>query len=78
MDKTIRCTVCTWRGTVAEAAAVRVQPAPLPPALEELQHAYAEKQAEEEQLSGHHRLPNCPQCGHHTLAAKMHRSHAAV
>jgi hypothetical protein len=77
MDKAIRCTVCTWRGTVAEAAAVRVQAAPLPPALEELQHAYAEKQAEEAQLGGHH-LPNCPQCGNHTLASKLHRSHAAV
>jgi hypothetical protein len=77
MDKTIRCTVCTWRGTVAEAAAVRVQAAPLPPALEELQHAYAEKQAEDEQLGGH-RLPHCPVCGNHTLSVKMHRSHAAV
>lgn len=78
MDKAIRCTVCTWRGTVSEAAAVRVQPAPLPPQLEEIQRAYEEKQVEEEQLGGHHRLPTCPQCGHHVLPVKLHRSSAAV
>jgi hypothetical protein len=77
MDKTLRCTVCTWRGAWAEAAAVRVQPAGLPPALQELQHAYEEKQLEEEQLGGH-RVPGCPVCGHHTLPVKMHRHHAAV
>ena len=77
MDKAIRCTVCTWRGTVSEAAAVRVQPAPLPPGLEEIQRAYEEKQLEEEQLGGH-RLPACPQCGHHCVATKLHRSSAAV
>lgn len=77
MDKSIRCTICTWRGTVNEAAAVRVQPTPLAPQLEEIQRAYEEKQAEEEALGGH-RLPNCPQCGHHTVLAKMHRSHAAI
>ena len=77
MDKTLRCTVCTWRGAWAEAAAVRVQPAPLPPALEELQRAYEEKQQEEEHLSGH-RPPPCPQCGNHTLPVKLHRSSAAV
>ena len=77
MDKTLRCTVCTWRGAWAEAAAVRVQPTELPPALEEIQQAYEEKQAEEEQLGGH-RLPSCPVCGHHLVSAKLHRSHAAV
>jgi len=77
MDKTLRCTICTWRGTVAEAAAVRVQAAPLPPALEELQRAYAEKAAEEEALGGH-RLPNCPVCGNHTLHVHLRRSHAAM
>jgi hypothetical protein len=77
MDKMIRCTVCPWRGTVAEAAAVRVQAAPLPPPIEEIQHAIGEKQAEEEQLGGH-RFPNCPVCGNHTLAVKLHRHHAAV
>jgi hypothetical protein len=77
MDKTIRCTVCTWRGTMAEAAAVRVQPAPLPPALEEIQRAIAEKQAEEEHIGGH-RPPNCPVCGNCTLPVKLHRHHAAV
>jgi hypothetical protein len=77
MDKMIRCTLCTWRGTTAEAAAVRVQPAPLPPALEEIQRIYAEKQAEEAQLGGH-QFPRCPVCGNHTVAVKLHRSHAAM
>ncbi|MGH7270042.1 MAG: hypothetical protein ACREJ3_06385, partial [Polyangiaceae bacterium] len=77
MDKTLRCTICSWRGAWEEAAATRVQPAPLPPALEELQHAYEEKQIEDEQLGGH-RLPACPQCGHHTVAVKLHRAHAAA
>jgi hypothetical protein len=78
MDKSIRCTICTWRGTIAEASAVRVQAAPLPPQLEEIQRAYEEKQLEEEALGGHARLPACPQCGNHTVVVKMHRSHAAV
>ena len=77
MDKALRCTVCTWRGISSEAAAVRVQPQPLPPQLEEIQRAYEEKQAEEEQLGGH-RPPPCPQCGHHLVHVHMHRSHAAV
>jgi len=77
MDKTLRCTICTWRGAWAEAASVRVQPVELPPQLEEIQRAYEEKQVTDEQLGGH-RPPSCPQCGHHTLAVHMHRSHAAV
>ena len=47
------------------------------PQLEEIQRAYEEKQMEEEQLGGH-RPPACPQCGHHTVAVKLHRSHAAT
>ena len=77
MDKTLRCTVCTWRGAWAEAAAVRVQPAPLPPALADIQHAYDEKQADEEALGGH-RPPMCPNCGNHTVHVKLARGHAAV
>ncbi len=77
MDKTLRCTVCPWRGAWTEAAAVRVQPAPLPPALEEIQRGYEEKQAEEEHLGGH-RPPCCPQCGNHTVTVKLHRHSAAV
>jgi hypothetical protein len=49
-----------------------VQPGPLDPALEEIQRQYEEKQAEDEKLSGH-RVPNCPSCGHHLLATKLHR-----
>lgn len=77
MEKALRCTVCTWRGTVAEASATRVQPVELPAALMEVQRGYEEKQAEEEHLSGH-RNPACPQCGHHTVGVKLHRSHAAA
>jgi hypothetical protein len=75
MEKTLRCTVCTWRGSWAEAAAVRVQPRPLDPSLEEIQHMYEERQAEEEKLGGH-RVPRCPVCGWHTLPVKLHRSAA--
>jgi hypothetical protein len=77
MEKSLRCTICTWRGSWAEAAAVRVQPSPLPPGLEEVQHAYEEKQLEEEQLAGH-RPPYCPVCGHHTLPTHLKRGHAAA
>jgi hypothetical protein len=54
-----------------------VQAAALPPALEEIQRAYEEKQSEEEQLGGH-RPPSCPVCGNHTVPVKLHRHHAAV
>jgi len=77
MDKTLRCTVCTWRGTWSEAASTRVQPGRLSPQLEELQHAYEEKQLEDEHLGGQ-RPPSCPSCGHHLIAVKLHRSHAAT
>jgi hypothetical protein len=77
MDKSLRCTVCTWRGVWAEAAAGRVQPTPLDPALEEIQQAYEEKQIEEEQL-GSPRTPPCPVCGHHLVPVKLHRNYAAV
>jgi hypothetical protein len=75
MEKSLRCTVCTWRGSWAEAAATRVQPKPLDAALEEIQRMYEEKQTEDEKLSGH-RVPHCPSCGHHLVATKLHRSAA--
>jgi len=56
----------------------RVQAAELPPALEEIQRAYEEKQVEAEQLSGEPRPPRCPVCGNHTVASKLHRSAAAI
>jgi len=77
MDKMLRCTVCTWRGTWSEAASTRAQPQPLAPQLEELQRAYEEKQTEEEHLGGQ-RPPACPVCGHHLVAVKLHRNHAAT
>jgi hypothetical protein len=75
MEKSLRCTVCTWRGSWAEAAAVRVQPRALDESAMQLQAMYEEKQAEEERLGGH-RVPTCPACGHHTLPVKLHRSAA--
>jgi hypothetical protein len=77
MDKTLRCTVCTWRGAWAEAASVRVHPTPIAAGLEEIQRAYEEKQQIEEQLGGH-RPPPCPQCGHHTVPVHLKRSHAII
>jgi hypothetical protein len=78
MDNIVRCTICSWRGTVSEANMNRVQAAELPPALAEIQQAYEDKQVEEEQLSGEPRPPRCPACGHHTVGAKLHRSSAAM
>jgi hypothetical protein len=78
MDKTVRCTICSWRGTASEAAMTRVQAAELPPQLAELQAAYDEKQAEGEALSGDPRPPRCPVCGNHTVSVKLHRSSAAI
>jgi hypothetical protein len=78
MDKTVRCTICSWRGTASEAAMTRVQAAELPPQLAELQAAYEEKQVEGEQLSGEPRPPRCPVCGNHTVPVKLHRSSAAI
>jgi hypothetical protein len=77
MEKTIRCTVCPWRGTWQDAASVRVRPSDIPPSVQEIQQAYEQKQQDEEQLGGHH-PPPCPVCGHHTVVAKLHRSHAAT
>jgi len=77
MDKSLRCSICSWRGTWSEAAAVHVQPCALPPGLEAIQRAYEEKQQEAQQL-GEERSPRCPMCGHHTLHTKLHRHTAAA
>ena len=73
MDKTIRCTVCTWRGSWTDAASVAPpRPSQLPGALESIQAAYEEKQQQEAALGGHGHPPACPVCGHHTQLVKMH------
>ena len=67
MDKTIRCTVCTWRGSWTIAESVRPPPPqPLSPALDQIQQAIEENQARNASFGGRH-PPACPVCGHHTL-----------
>jgi hypothetical protein len=78
MEKSIRCTVCTWRGpmTVAESAP-RIRASQIPPPMEEVQQVYEERQSESVSY-GSHPLPPCPMCGHHTVAVKLHGYRAAV
>jgi len=78
MEKSIRCTVCTWRGpeSVAESAP-RIRASSIPPAIEEIQQAIEERQAESVNYGAHH-LPPCPMCGHHTIPVKLHGYRAAV
>lgn len=72
MEKTIRCTVCSWRGPweIAESAP-RVRAAALSTAMDELQSAYAEQNAMSA-MTGGHAPPPCPMCGHHTVSVKLH------
>jgi hypothetical protein len=72
MEKTIRCTVCTWRGPweIAESAP-RIRAASADAVTEELQSAYGEQQATYAAVGGH-APPPCPMCGHHTLVVKLH------
>ena len=75
-EKTIRCTVCPWRGDLQVAeSAPRIRAAEVDRATEELQHAYEERQATNK-ATGAHALPPCPTCGHHTVAVKLHSYHA--
>ena len=78
MEKTIRCTVCTWRGPweIAESAP-RIRAAEVHPAIEELQNAYAEQEAVSAAI-GAPTPPPCPMCGRHTVPVKMHGYRAAV
>ncbi len=70
MDKTIRCTVCTWRGSWTDAASMPPpRPSQIPPPMEEIQHAMEEK-AREAAAFGTPSPPPCPVCGHHTVVVK--------
>jgi hypothetical protein len=74
MERTIRCTVCTWRGTTTDAErAPRVRPSQIPPAMEALQDAYADA-AYGRAASGGTSHPPCPICGHHTTNAHRRAS----
>jgi hypothetical protein len=71
MSKLARCTICTWRGTFEEAAALpRVTPSQIPPPLEDLQTAYAERESANIAVGASERPP-CPKCGHHLVG--VHR-----
>lgn len=78
MEKTVRCTVCTWRGpwVIAETLP-RVRASEIPPAIEEMQNALEERQSER-MVVGEAHPPPCPMCGHHTVQVKLHGYRAAV
>jgi hypothetical protein len=70
MDKTLRCTVCTWRGAWGDAAyAQPIAPCTLPALLSDIQAAYEQKQAASVHF-GMTREPPCPRCGHHTITVR--------
>lgn len=70
MEKSLRCTICTWRGSWGEAAsAARVAPVELPEPLGRIQAMYEEQQAERVRVGGT-AIPRCPLCGHHTHVLK--------
>jgi hypothetical protein len=78
MEKTIRCTVCTWRGPWSDAISVAPpRPSDIPPSLEQMQQTIAEKQASAAQL-GMPAPPPCPLCGHLTTAVKLHSTRPAM
>lgn len=63
----IRCTNCTWRGDKHATASMRPpRPSVVPGQVQEIQQAYAEKEAVNAQL-GVAPPPPCPVCGHHTV-----------
>ena len=74
MSKSVRCTVCTWRGSEEEARLARpVRPSMIPQPMQEHQGAYESVQQTRAQL-GREPLPSCPSCGHHlTYVVKRHR-----
>jgi hypothetical protein len=74
-NKNVRCTVCTWRGSLDEAiAAPRVRRSDIPPAMEQLQAAYEEAQATNSEMLGMPKMPPCPACGHHLTGVQKRAS----
>jgi hypothetical protein len=79
MEKSLRCTVCTWRGAWSDAEfAPRVSRLEIPAALEPIQAAYEEQQAANVAFGQPH-PPPCPVCGHHTtVVARRQSFHPAM
>jgi hypothetical protein len=74
MEKSLRCTVCFWRGTWTEAQfGQRVVPTEIPQLMVEQQAAYEESQVAAAEC-GEPKPPACPGCGHHTVVTKRRQS----
>jgi hypothetical protein len=70
--KHLRCSVCLWRGTWAEAEdAPKIQPKELEPHEKAIQEAYEEKELHLVKVGQPH-TPPCPECGHHVLFRPFH------
>ena len=66
MEKLLRCTVCTWRGSWVDALlAPPLEPIDLAKCDMQIQSVYEERQSERIRLGAPER-PGCPRCGHHT------------
>ncbi len=75
INKSVRCTVCTWRGDTSDAlAAPRSRRSDLPPAMEQVQAAYEEAQSLNSAMLGMPKLPPCPECGHHLTPVQKRAS----
>lgn len=74
MEKSIRCTVCFWRGGWTDAQfAPRKSPSEIPPGVETVQAAYAERHVAAT-VVGQMPPPPCPSCGHHTVVVPRRQS----
>ena len=74
MDKLVRCTVCTWRGTFADAQmAPRVPRSDIPPPMLDHQESY-EVAHQAQALTGAPKPPPCPSCGHHITGIHKRRT----
>jgi len=70
MEKVLRCTVCTWRGSWSDALnAPRVTPTSLHDSDMRIQAAHEERRSENIAL-GAPDVPGCPACGHHNVPVK--------
>ena len=79
MEKSMRCTVCTWRGSWDAAEAARpARRSNVPAAVEQVQEAYDETQRAKEEVLGIRREPPCPVCGHHLVAVPRSSTRPAM